>query len=381
MGKTEMEGEEAEEPQNGGVWSLSGDDLTLLASSSGETKAVIVPSEQVRISVVHLPLKARRERVTALPFALEDQVAEPLGSLHFALGTEISEQKHICGAIRHTVMTQWMERLEAEGLMDALMVPDALILPVPKLGGWSVQRSEERVLVRTSDGAGFACPLSVLPTLWDAAGSPLCISYGEPLPAEIPSEPAEVELEPITSRIVVPDLDLRQGLYARPRRKVSKVTRRISYILAAGALAHAGIAIADTIALKMIAADRRDAAQELVEKYLPGTVVSKEFAAEVQQLLETSRGLDRTPFLPLMNQIATTFGRAGPDVTLRSLSYDGGNGKLRIVVEAPDMNGLQRIQPALAAGGLEVVPEPATFDPSGNSAGFTIETGAAGAIR
>jgi len=376
-----MEGADAEEPQNGGVWSLSGDDLILLAPSSGETKAVIVPSEQVRISVVHLPLKARRERVTALPFALEDQVAEPLGDLHFALGTEISEQRHICGVVRHTVMAKWMERLEAGGMLNAFLVPDALVLPVPKEGGWSVQRSDGRALVRTSDGAGFACPVAMLPTFWEAAGSPLCISYGEPLPQEIPWEPAEVELEPITSRIVVPDLDLRQGLYARPRRRVSKAARRVSYILAAGALAHAGIAVADTIALKMIAADRREAAQQLVEKYLPGTVVSEEFAAEVQQLLETSRGLDRTPFIPLMNQLATTFARAGPGVTLRSLSYDGSNGKMRIVVEAPDMSALQRVQPALVAAGLDVVTEPSTFDPSANIAGFTIETGGAGATR
>lgn len=376
-----MDGEAAKETHNGGVWSLGGDELILLAPSSGETKAVIVPSEQVLISIVHLPLKARRERVTALPFALEDQVAEPLGSLHFALGTEVSEQRHVCGAVRHSVMADWMARLEANGLLDALVVPDALVLPAPKLGGWSVQRSEERVLVRSSDGAGFACAISVLPTLWEAAGSPLCISYGEPLPENIPSEPAEMELEPLTSRIVVPDLDLRQGLYARPRRNVSKVTRKVAYILAAGALAHAAIAIADTIALKSIAADRRDAAQELVEKYVPGTVVSEEFAAEVQQLLETSRGLDRTPFIPLMNQIATTFGRAGPGVTLRTLSYDGGNGKLRMVVEAPDMSGLQRIQPALSAGGLDVASEPSAFDAAGNIAGFTIETGEAGALN
>lgn len=376
-----MEGEEAKEPQNGGVWSLNGDDLSLLAASSGETKAVIVPSEQVLISVVHLPLKALRERVTALPFALEDQVAEPLGSLHFALGTEVSEYRHICGAVRHSVMAAWVEKLEANGLLDAFVVPDALVLPMPKEGGWSVQRSDERTLVRTSDGAGFACQISMLPALWEAAGSPLCISYGEPLPPEIPSEPAEVELEPITSRIVVPDLDLRQGLYARPRPRVSKVTRRVSYVLAAGALAHAGIAIADTIALKSIAADRREAAQELVEKYVPGTVASEEFAVEVQQLLETSRGLDRTPFIPLMNQLATTLGRAGPGVTLRTLSYDGANGTLRLVVEAPDMNSLQRVQPALTAGGLEVLTDAATFDPTSNIAGFRIETGEAGAIR
>jgi type II secretory pathway component PulL len=82
-----------------------------------------------------------------------------------------------------------------------------------------------------------------------------------------------------------------------------------------------------------------------------------------------------------MNQLATTLGRAGPGVTLRTLSYDGANGTLRLVVEAPDMNSLQRVQPALAAGGLEVLTDAATFDPTSNIAGFRIETGDAGAIR
>lgn len=342
--------------ENGGVWCIEGEELIRLAPSAGETAAVLVPSEDVLLLAVDLPLPSRRARASALPFALEDHVAAPLGEVHFALGTELSAQRHLAGAVRHDIMTRWVERLEAAGLSYASLVPDAVALPVPAPGGWSVQLAEGRALVRTEDGAGFATAFDRLPQLWSAAGRPLCTSYGSPLPPEIPSVPAELELEPITARILVPAIDLRQGLYARPRRAMPPVARKIAYILAAGALAHGAIAVADTLALRGIAEDRRSDAQLLAERFLPGTVVNRDFAAEVNQLL-TAGGSRSSSFIPYLNQIAASLGQAGPGIVLRGLHYDAPSARLTMIVQAPDMATLQRVEPVLTARGLEPVVE------------------------
>jgi type II secretory pathway component PulL len=117
-------------------------------------------------------------------------------------------------------------------------------------------------------------------------------------------------------------------------------------------LAHAAIAIVDTIALVNIADDRRAEAQVLVEKYLPGVAVTDEFAAEVNELLATGGGAPRSTFFPLLLRASAALGQAGSGTILRELSYDSGAGELSLQVEQPDIGALRRAEAALARAGL-----------------------------
>lgn len=339
----------------GGIWFLDGDRLTSLAASDVGSATVLVPSEHALLAAVDLPLPTRRQRVSALPFAIEDQIADPIGEVHVALGEELSPRRHLAGAVRHSIMAGWVEKVTAAGLTHCALVPDALSLPVPDEGSWSTQVSAGRVLVRTSDGAGFATSLAQLPVIWAAAGNPICIAQGEPLPAEITSVPGEVELEPLTARLMVPALDLRQGLYAKPRRPVPLTARKVIAILAAGALAHAAIAVVDTFALRNIADERRAEAQALVQQYLPGVSVDGDFAAEVNELLAGGGGPSRSRLFPLLVRASAALGGAGTGTTLRGLAYDEQTGELSLRIEQPDMISLQRTQGALASAGLNPV--------------------------
>lgn len=353
---------------SGGIWHLEGDRLNSLAPSSAGSATVLVPSEHVLLLTIDLPLPSRRQRLNALPFAIEDHVAEPIADVHVALGMEVAPRRHLAAAVRHDVMQDWVGRVTDAGLVHCALVPDALSLPVPDEGSWTTQRLGERVLVRTPDGGGFATSLDHLPVLWSAAGSPLCVDLGEALPETIPTVRGEVALEPMTTRLMVPDLDLRQGPYAKPRRSLPISTRKVAAVIAAGALAHAAIAVIDTIALVNIADDRRTEAQALVERYLPGVVVSDDFAAEVNELLANGGGGPRSTFFPLLVRASSAIGQAGGGTTLRDLSYDARAGELSLQIEQPDMAGLQRAEAALARAGLS----PATGTP-------TVGTGVAAA--
>lgn len=339
----------------GGIWFLDGGQLTRLAASDVGSATVLVPSEQVLMVAVDLPLATRRQRVSALPFAIEDQIADSIGEVHVALGEELSPRRHLAGVVRHSVMAEWVGAVTAAGLTHCALVPDALSLPVPDEGSWSAQVSGERVLVRTADGAGFATSLAQLPVIWAAAGNPICIARGEPLPAEITSVPGEVELEPLTARLMVPALDLRQGLYAKPRRPVPLTARKVMAVLAAGALAHAAIAVVDTFALQTIADERRAEAQALVQQYLPGVSVDGEFAAEVNELLAGGGGPPRSGLFPLLARASAALGGSGSGMTLRGLSYQEQTGELSLRIEESDMIALQRTQGALASAGLNPV--------------------------
>jgi general secretion pathway protein L len=119
---------------------------------------MLVPTEQVRLLAVDLPLASRAKRMEALPFAIEDRIADPIESVHLALGMEIAPKRYLVGVVRHDVMESWVARADEAGLGHAAMVPDALALPVPGEGAWAVDLGETRAVVRAGDGTGFACP-------------------------------------------------------------------------------------------------------------------------------------------------------------------------------------------------------------------------------
>ncbi len=364
----------------GGIWFLDGDRLTSLATSDTGSAVVLVPTEHVLILAADLPLPTRRQRLSALPFAIEDQIADPIGDVHVALGMELSPRRHLAGVVRHTIMARWLEQVNGAGLTQCAIVPDALSLPVPDEGSWAVQIASGRVLVRTSEGRGFATSLAQLPVIWRAAGNPVCISHGEPLPEAIASVPGVIELEPLTTRLLVPALDLRQGIYAKPRRPVPISARKVMAVIAAGALAHAGIAIADTIALQRIADERRGDAQKLVEQYLPGVSVSGEFAAEVNELLSGGGGPPRSSFFPLLARASAALGTTGTGTSLRALSYNASAGELSLQVEQPDMGALERTQGALASAGLNPVSGTASVQNGVAGARIVIRDQAAGGV-
>jgi general secretion pathway protein L len=363
--------------ESGGIWHLDGDRLTSLAESSAGNATVLIPTEQVLLVTVDLPLPSRRQRLNALPFAIEDHIAEPISEVHVALGMEVAPRRHLAAAVRHEVMEDWVRRVTDAGLIHCALVPDALSLPVPDEGSWSTQRLGDRVLVRTPDGGGFATSIGHFAVLWSAAGSPLCVDLGEALPEEIPTVRGEIALEPMTTRLMVPALDLRQGPYAKPRRSLPISTRKVAAVIAAGVLAHAAIAIVDTVALVNIADDRRAEAQVLVEKYLPGVVVTDDFAAEVNELLATGGGAPRSTFFPLLVRASAALGQAGSGTTLRELSYDAGAGELSLQVEQPDIGALRRAEAALARAGLNAASGAATVGADGAAARIVVRDAAA----
>ncbi|MDP8912133.1 MAG: type II secretion system protein GspL [Pseudomonadota bacterium] len=339
----------------GGIWFLDGERLIRLAGTHIDSATVLVPSEQVLILAVDLPLDSRRQRLSALPFAIEDQIADPIGDVHVALGMELSPRRHLAGVVRHEVMSHWAKIVTEAGLTHCSVVPDALSLPVPEEGAWSTQAAGDRVLVRTWEGTGFATSRTQMPIVWAAAGNPVCIAYGEPLPPQVTSVPGSIELEPLTTRLLVPALDLRQGPYAKPRRSVPISARTAMAVLGAAALAHAAIAALETFVLREMADNRRAEAQALAQQYLPGVAVDADFAAEVTELLSGGAGPPRSTFFPLLVRASAALGQGAPGTTLRGLSYDSKAGELSLLIEQPDMNGLQRSEAALLAAGLRPV--------------------------
>ncbi|MBB5710713.1 type II secretion system protein GspL [Sphingomonas xinjiangensis] len=341
-----------------GVWTLAGG--RLIIAEPGGPATVLVSTEQVRLLAVDLPLSTRAKRLEALPFAVEEQLAEPAESVHLALGAEIAPKRYLVGVVRHDLMAAWVEAAEDAGLGHAAMVPDALALPRPGEGQWAVDLGAERAVVRSGDGSGFACPAPVLRAAWEAAGRPPVTAYGAPMPEDMAQADAGLASEPLATRLLQPALDLRQGLYARRRASLPNVWRRTGWIVALGAAAHVVIAAADTLMLQTIAGRRADETRAAAALAAPGVNLSGDFAASVADMLPSGAEAAPDLFLPLLSRVSGALGPIASSLTVRTVGFQANT--LTMDVERGEAGLVGRIDAALRAAR---VPAQVTQSPDG----------------
>ena len=333
-----------------GIWSLDDDQLVNVDGFDAGAVIVLVPSEQVLLAVIDLPLPDLRRRAAAAPFAIEDRIARSIDEVHVALGAELAPRRHLVGIVDRAVMDGWVARLAEAGLDRAALVPDALALPVTA-EGWSVDLSDMRALVRTGDGAGFALPATQLLPAWVFAGRPKCAAYGNALPGEMIADIAATALDRTVAQASRPALDLRQGAFARPGRSLPRLWRRVAMVALAGAAAHVAIAAADTVALARIAAQRTEAARILLRQTMPDAAASVSLATDLANLAPVDGALP-SAFLPLLSRAAVALGPLGPAARLRSVAFDAAAGTMELEIEAPDVAALAQAGGALGASGL-----------------------------
>ncbi|UZK70510.1 type II secretion system protein GspL [Sphingomonas sp. S1-29] len=303
-----------------GVWTLDGGSVTIADGDGPAT--LLVPTEDVRLLAVDLPLPSRAKRIEALPFAVEEMIADSLDAVHLVLGAEIAPKRYLVGVVRHERMEVWAAIADEAGLGAAAIVPDALALPQPDPGEWAVQLGDTRAVVRAGDGTGFALPAPVLRTAWDAAGRPAIRAYGAPLPEDMGALPAEMGEAPLTRRLANPALDLRTGIYARRRVAVPTYRRRLAWVIGLGIVAHASIAVADTLMLRAIADRRQDETRLLVATAAPGTPTNAaDLAGSVADMLpEPGRA---SAFLPLVTRVSGALAPVASAITVRSMRFEG----------------------------------------------------------
>jgi general secretion pathway protein L len=92
---------------------------------------VIVPSSDVLMTEVELPPRSGSVRIQqVVPYALEEQLAADIETLHFALGTRDTHSGRTpVAVVTRALMDQWTGALAAAGLNPELLCTEAALLP------------------------------------------------------------------------------------------------------------------------------------------------------------------------------------------------------------------------------------------------------------
>ena len=111
---------------------------------------VLVPATTVLTTAVNIPVKGGSRLRAALPFALEEQLADDIEDLHFAAGTRRDSGKVPVAVVAHEQMSEWLEQLDAAGLSASRIVPENYGLArIP--GTMSLLAAEDQIIF--NDGA------------------------------------------------------------------------------------------------------------------------------------------------------------------------------------------------------------------------------------
>ena len=111
---------------------------------------VLVPATTVLTTAVNIPVKGGSRLRAALPFALEEQLADDIEDLHFAAGTRRDSGQVPVAVVAHEQMSEWLEELDAAGLSASRIVPENYGLArIP--GTMSLLAAEDQIIF--NDGA------------------------------------------------------------------------------------------------------------------------------------------------------------------------------------------------------------------------------------
>ena len=324
---------------------------------------VLVPGSEVVLLEAPAVSKNRAQLAKAVPYALEDQLAQPVEELHFALAARVDGATVGVAAVSQARLAGWLAELGAAGIRPDALVPEPLALPLGhlliesgsaqlRLGQWRAAALEPELLAEWLEFAddGSLPEIEVFDTRFQPRQNlPLQVrAYHERQGDALALLARGIAAEPV--------LNLLQGAHA-PRHRSAPAARW--WRRAAAAAAALVVLAFFQLVLERYAlareSDRLDGAMRavLAQSFPEMEKVAGDPPALMKSALarlgggEASGGLLRT-----LGQIAPILGST-TRLTTRGIEFR--NGAFELAVTAPDVPTLDSLRERLATlPGLKV---------------------------
>ncbi|MFN2308949.1 MAG: type II secretion system protein GspL [Gammaproteobacteria bacterium] len=345
------------------------------AEVEGRRVVVLVPSADVLLVSAKVPTQNRQRARKAVPFALEEQLAEDVEDLHFALGGVDADGQWLVAVAARARMDDWLAQLHDAGLRPDRLYPEAVLLPLAA-GSASLLLEDGQALLRDQPGSAQTVSAGLLPDLLallgerNPAGIALTVWHcGGELP--VWQAPISAALEPcpggalavLAAGLARDDLpDLLQAAYSRKEEygRLWRPWRAAAALLLIGVLLsmlHHGLLYRR---LSVESAELRAQIEQVYTQAIPGgRVVNPRVQMEQQlTLLRRQQGGGGNDFLGLVGQLGGVIA-ASPGIELRGVNFR--EGRLDLELSAADIQALDQLKQQLTeAGALSVDIQSAT---------------------
>ncbi|HEY4213548.1 MAG TPA: type II secretion system protein GspL [Steroidobacteraceae bacterium] len=349
------------------------------ARAAGRRICVLVPGSDVLLAEPEVPMKTGAKLQQIVPYALEEQLAEDIDELHFAIGKRAPDSMRTpVAVVAKALMDDWLTLLRSNGLEPEAMYADSDMLPHNP--GQSVALLEEdTVIVRppaaspvTLPGGALAEALEIAqsaPEEGTAAGRGLILYTGAP---EWHQHSAEVEalrerfdgikIQLLTSgpltlfgqQLSQPGpINLLQGAYTpTTSRAVGWPAWRVAAILLA---CFVGLHVAGKAAeLSLLKRNEHKLDSSITDAFhaaMPGEQTTNNARMRMEARLNASRNNTNAGGLLSVLEAVAQARNAAPGIVVQAMNFH--DGSLEMKISAPDASALDRVTQTLKNSGLQ----------------------------
>ena len=332
-----------------------------------KTMPLAVPAERVRLQEFTVRADERRHLRQSLPFAMEEDVVDPVESLHFAFSA-IDDDNYVAAVASREDMEFWLERVGAD--FEGPFVHEALLLPWQP-GEVCLLVEENSVLVRMGRWQGCRVEHGLLKTLLEALATPpeLVVIYGQSPADDVALLPqplaaiAQWRQGGFGSALMLAEtgdtgLDLRQGDYA-PRLPLARwwrASRTVVIALLAGLAVQFTSDVWQYLQFSRENESLRAAIQDSYRSANPrGAIVDAEKQLD-RQIAEYAGGGAGVAFTPFLARVTSVISEQG-EIAISSMNFSASAGEMRLDLMAPGYEAVEMLQQQLAEQDLKTTLE------------------------
>lgn len=311
---------------------------------------LVLPVEAVTVCAVSLPTRKARWLRQALPFAVEDLLAEEVELMHLALGEQLADGRHRVFALRRSWLSAWSALFAQAPQRIAV---DADLLPGP---GNSLLILPQRWLLGGDVATRMAFSEQDWPQVQAMTGEVELVSYqvGEPVPeawvqAQALAEPyVWLAQQPLRN-------NLAQGEFVVQRSSGHwQRWRAVAGVLGLWLVLQWGFNLAQAWQLQRQADQYAADSGALYQELFPQDSKLVNLRAQFEQHLREAGGSAQSPLLSLLAQVSQVLQAKGVRVQINQLDFSEVRGDMALQVQAPGFAELEQLREHLQDSGLAV---------------------------
>lgn len=130
--------------------------------ASGKKVVVFIPNEDVLLTSISIPSTNKKQLLQAVPYALEERLADDIESLHFSIHSEKETDLIRVAVINRKKMEEWLDLLRQHSIHPHYILPSLYSIPF-KAESWTLISKANKSYLRQDQWSGFSCDNSLLP--------------------------------------------------------------------------------------------------------------------------------------------------------------------------------------------------------------------------
>ena len=333
------------------------------AAVEGRRSTLVVPGNDVLLAEALVPGGSQARALQAIPFALEEQLADDVEKLHFALGSKDRDDNYPVAIIDRSTMDTISEQCQEAGLRPTSIVPETLALPMLEAidfdeVSWTALLDEDQAVIRLNGYKGFATDTSVASFMLEGAkgdlaedASPLLtIHTTDPETNLVVPGGVDTDLRDCESRLALyaeglasePNINLLQGSY-NPKTQFDKTWKPWRWTAALAAVLVGTLFASKWFDYRALKAEESYIDGEIAtafESALPGVRMQRP-RRQVQDALSGNGTGNVSNFTNQLAEIAASLSTQ-PQTKVRTIGFRNGSFDLDLNTDAvPTMDALK----------------------------------------